>query len=69
MVTGRGLHGRHLPLSGPGLPEMIQNLRMVKDQWLRQGVQRIKGGLGRVVPGITNNRRQTGYYLSAQVAF
>lgn len=25
--------------------------------------------LGRIVPGITNNRRQTGYYLSAQVAF
>ena len=25
--------------------------------------------LGRVVPGITNQRRQTGYYLSAQVAF
>ena len=51
MVTGQGLHGRHLPLSGQGLPEMIQNLRMVKDQWLRQGVHWIKGGLGRVVPG------------------
>ena len=25
--------------------------------------------LGRIVPGVTNNRRQTGYYLSAQVAF
>ena len=25
--------------------------------------------LGRIVPGITNHRRQTGYYLSAQVAF
>lgn len=25
--------------------------------------------LGRIVPGITNYRRQTGYYLSAQVAF
>jgi hypothetical protein len=25
--------------------------------------------LGRIVPGITSNRRQTGYYLSAQVAF
>ena len=25
--------------------------------------------LGRVVPGVTNSRRQTGYYLSAQVAF
>lgn len=25
--------------------------------------------LGRIVPGITNNRRQTGYYVSAQVAF
>lgn len=25
--------------------------------------------LGRIVPGITNDRRQTGYYLSAQVAF
>lgn len=25
--------------------------------------------LGRIVPGITGNRRQTGYYLSAQVAF
>ena len=25
--------------------------------------------LGRIVPGITQNRRQTGYYLSAQVAF
>lgn len=25
--------------------------------------------LGRIAPGVTNNRRQTGYYLSAQVAF
>lgn len=25
--------------------------------------------LGRIVPGVTQNRRQTGYYLSAQVAF
>ena len=25
--------------------------------------------LGHIVPGITNHRRQTGYYLSAQVAF
>ena len=25
--------------------------------------------LGRIVPGVTSNRRQTGYYLSAQVAF
>ena len=25
--------------------------------------------LGRIVPGITNGRKQTGYYLSAQVAF
>ena len=25
--------------------------------------------LGRVVPGVTGNRRQTGYYLSAQAAF
>ncbi len=25
--------------------------------------------LGRIVPGVTHNRRQTGYYLSAQVAF
>jgi hypothetical protein len=25
--------------------------------------------LGRVVPGVTNNRKQTGAYLSAQVAF
>ena len=25
--------------------------------------------LGRIVPGVTANRRQTGYYLSAQVAF
>ncbi len=25
--------------------------------------------LGRIVPGITHHRRQTGYYLSAQVAF
>lgn len=25
--------------------------------------------LGRIVPGVTGNRRQTGYYLSAQVAF
>ena len=25
--------------------------------------------LGRIVPGITGNRRQTGYYLSAQLAF
>lgn len=25
--------------------------------------------LGRIVPGITNGRRQTGYYLSGQVAF
>jgi hypothetical protein len=25
--------------------------------------------LGRIVPGITGNRKQTGYYLSAQVAF
>jgi len=25
--------------------------------------------LGRIVPGITNDRRQTGYYLSAQLAF
>lgn len=25
--------------------------------------------LGRIVPGVTGNRRQTGYYLSAQVAY
>ncbi|MBU0745934.1 MAG: DUF3034 family protein [Gammaproteobacteria bacterium] len=25
--------------------------------------------LGRIAPGVTNNRRQTGYYLSAQAAF
>lgn len=25
--------------------------------------------LGRVVPGVTNGRKQTGYYLSAQIAF
>jgi hypothetical protein len=25
--------------------------------------------LGRIVPGITANRQQTGYYLSAQFAF
>lgn len=25
--------------------------------------------LGRIVPGVTNNRKQTGYYLSAQLAF
>ena len=25
--------------------------------------------LGRIVPGITGNRKQTGYYLSAQLAF
>jgi mannitol-1-phosphate/altronate dehydrogenase len=25
--------------------------------------------LGRIVPGVTRDRRQTGYYLSAQVAF
>ena len=51
MVTGQGLHGRHLSLPGQCLPEMLQNFRVVKNQGLRQGVQRIKCGLGRVVSG------------------
>ena len=47
-----GLHARQAAFALKHGPEIGQNLGMIKNKGLRQGVQRIKGRVGRIVPGL-----------------